>query len=158
MDNHWNRWEALCVAHNIDPYLRTWADTVPILQVFGKRYRDGRMAPLKNPVKARTVENALRPVGQAHARLGGADPRKYTFGGIDFIIQQQIKSYHKVDDPPRRVKPIPITIIVYIMSQAFGLERNEEDLAIADMITIAFFPSFGQYSTLAPHWMTHPFG
>jgi hypothetical protein len=44
-----------------------------------------------------------------------------------------------VDDPPRRVKPIPITIIVYIMSSAFGSERNEEDLAIADMITIRFF-------------------
>jgi hypothetical protein len=127
------------VAHNIDPYLKTWADPVPILQVFGERYRDGRLAPLKNPVKARTVEDALRAVGQAHARLGPPDPRRDTFGGIDFRIQRQIKSYHKVDDPPRRVKPIPITIIVYIMSSAFGRECNKEDLAIADMITIAFF-------------------
>jgi hypothetical protein len=139
MDNHWTRWDAFCMAHNIDPYLKTWADPVPILQVFGERYRDGRLAPLKNPVKARTVEDALRAVGQAHARLGAPDPRRDTFGGIDFRIQRQIKSYHKVDDPPRRVKPIPITIIVYIMSSAFGRERNEEDLAIADMITIAFF-------------------
>jgi hypothetical protein len=70
---------------------------------------------------------------------GGADPRRDTFGGIDFRIQRQIKSYHKVDDPPRRVKPIPIIIIVYVMSSAFGRERNEGDLAIADMITITFF-------------------
>jgi hypothetical protein len=139
MDNHWTRWDAFCMAHNIDPYLKTWADPVPILQVFGERYRDGRLAPLKNPVKARTVEDALRAVGQAHARLGAPDPRRDTFGGIDFRIQRQIKSYHKVDDPPRRVKPIPITIIVYIMSSAFGRERNEEDLAIADVIAIAFF-------------------
>jgi hypothetical protein len=85
------------------------------------------------------VEDALRAVGQAHARLGGDDPRKDNFGGIDFRIQLQIKSYHKVDDPPRRVKPIPITIIIYILAQAFGVARNEEDLSIADMITIAFF-------------------
>jgi hypothetical protein len=101
MDNRWTRWDAFCVAHNIDPFLKTWADPVPILQVFGEWYRDGRLAPLKNPVKARTVEDAIRAVGQAHARLGGPDPRRDTFGGIDFRIQRQIKPYHKVDDPPR---------------------------------------------------------
>jgi hypothetical protein len=127
------------VAHNIEPYLWTWTDPVPILQVFGERYRDGRLTPLKKSVKARTVEDALRAVGQAHARLGGPDPRKDNFGAIDFRIQRQIKSYHKVDDPPRRVKPIPVTIILYILSQAFGVARNDEDLAIADMIAIAFF-------------------
>jgi hypothetical protein len=139
MENHWTRWDAFCVAHNIDPYLRTWTDPVPMLQVFGKRYRDGRLAPLKQSVKARTVEDALRAVGQAHARLGGADPRKDNFGAIDFRIQRQIKSYHKADDPPRRVKPIPVTIILYILAQAFGVPRNDEDLTIADMIAIAFF-------------------
>jgi hypothetical protein len=36
MDNHWTRWDEFCVAHNIDPYLQTWTDTVPILQVFGE--------------------------------------------------------------------------------------------------------------------------
>jgi hypothetical protein len=30
-------------------------------------------------------------------------------------------------------------IILYILAQAFGVNRNEEDLAIADMITISFF-------------------
>jgi hypothetical protein len=72
MDNQWTHWDAFCVAHNIDPYLRTWTDPIPILQVFGERYRDGRLPPLKKSVKARTVEEALRAVGQAHARLGGA--------------------------------------------------------------------------------------
>jgi hypothetical protein len=136
MDNHWTRWDAFCVAHNIDPFLKTWADPVPILHGFGM---DG-CPPLKNPVKARTVEDTLSAVGQAHARLGAPDLRRDTFGGIDFRIQRQIKSYHKVDDPPRRVKPIPIIIIiVYVMSSALGRERNEGDLAIADMIKITFF-------------------
>jgi hypothetical protein len=72
MDNHWSRWDSFCMEHNIDPHLRNWTDPVPILQVFGERYQDGRLAPLKKPVKSRTVEDALRAVGQAHARLGGA--------------------------------------------------------------------------------------
>jgi hypothetical protein len=127
------------VAHNIDPYLKTWAVQVPIHQVFGERDWDGRLVPLKNPVKARTVEDTIRAVVQAHARLGGGESRMDTFGGIYFRIQQQIKSYHKVDNPPPRVNPNPITIIVYIVSSAFGRECNEEDLAIVDMITIAFF-------------------
>jgi hypothetical protein len=139
MDNHWTRWDAFCVAHNIDPYLRTWTDLVPILQVFGERYRDGRLAPLKKSVKARTAEDALRAVGQAHARLGAPDPRKENCGAIYFRIQRQIKSYHKVDDPPLRVKPIPVTIILYILAQAFSVARNDEYLAIVDMIAIAFF-------------------
>jgi ATP-dependent helicase YprA (DUF1998 family) len=70
---------------------------------------------------------------------GGLDPRKDNFGAIDFRIQRQIKSYHKVDNTPRRVKPIPVTIILYILTQAFGVARNYEDLAVADMIDIAFF-------------------
>jgi hypothetical protein len=45
MDNHWSRWDALCAAHNVDPYLTAWDDMVPILQVFGERYRDGRLPP-----------------------------------------------------------------------------------------------------------------
>jgi hypothetical protein len=139
MDNHWTRRDAFCVAHNIDPYLWTWTDPVPILQVFGERYRDGRLPPLKKSVKARIVDDALRSVGQEHTRLGSPDPQKESFGGIYFRIQRQIKSYHNVDDQPRRVKPIPITIITYILAQAFGIQRNDEDLAIADMITIAFF-------------------
>jgi hypothetical protein len=74
--------------HNIDPYLRNLTDPVPILQVFGEQYRDGRLTPLKKPIKYRTVEDALYAVGQAHARLGALDPRKDGHGCIDFRIQR----------------------------------------------------------------------
>jgi hypothetical protein len=37
------------------------------------------------------------------------------------------------------VKPVPIIIIIFIAAQAFGDTRSEEEMAIADMITIAFF-------------------
>jgi hypothetical protein len=29
MDNHWSRWEAFCLAHNIDPFLRKWVIQYP---------------------------------------------------------------------------------------------------------------------------------
>jgi hypothetical protein len=139
MEKHWSRWEAFCLAHNVDPYLSNWEDLVPMFQVFGERYRDVRLAPRHKPVKARAVEDGLRAVGQEHARLGALDPRKDSHGGIDFRIKRQIKAYTKDDAPPKRVKPVPILIIIFIAAQAFGDTRSDEDMAIADMITIAFF-------------------
>jgi hypothetical protein len=127
------------VVHSIDPYLRNWADPVLILQVVGERYSKRRLAPLKNPVKSRTVEDTLRAVDQAHARLGALDLRNEGHGGIYFWIQPQINAYKKVDNPPKRSKPIPILIIVYILDQAYGDQRNDVDLSLVDIITIAFF-------------------
>jgi hypothetical protein len=85
------------------------------------------------------VEDALRAVGQAYARLGTPDPRKDSHGGTDFRIQRQIKVYKKGGDPPRRVKPIPILVIIFILAQVYGAARNAYEVTIADMITIAFF-------------------
>jgi hypothetical protein len=67
MDKHWSRWDAFCLTHDGDPYLSTWEDPVPMLQVFGERYRDGRLPPRHKPIKATTVEDGLRAVGQAQA-------------------------------------------------------------------------------------------
>lgn len=57
----------------LDPYLRTEDpnfDPIPFLQVFATRYRDGSIAARGNPVRARTVEDALRAVAQEMATLG----------------------------------------------------------------------------------------
>jgi hypothetical protein len=110
-----------------------------MLQVFGENYQDGWLAPRHRPVKARTVEDGLRAVGQAHARLGGPDPRKDSHGGIDFRIQRHIKAYKKDDAPPKCMKPLPSIIIIFIAAQSFGDTRSEEEMTIANMITIAFF-------------------
>jgi hypothetical protein len=84
MEKHWSRWDEFCLAHNVDPYLSTWADPVPMLQVFGEIYRYGRLPPRHNHVKARKVEDSPRAVGQAYARLGGPDPRKDSHGVLTF--------------------------------------------------------------------------
>ena len=69
LDKHWERWDKFCIGHNIDPFLRDWEDPAPILQVFGQRYRDGRLAPQKHAVRSRTVKDALRAIGQRFARM-----------------------------------------------------------------------------------------
>jgi hypothetical protein len=107
-----------------------------VLQLFGEIYRYGCLAPRKH-VKSRTVEDGIRAVGQAHARLGSLDPRKDARGGIYLRIQHQIKAYKKDDAPPLRVKPVPIIII--IVAQAYGDMREVAKMAIANMSVIAFF-------------------
>jgi hypothetical protein len=64
---------------------------------------------------------------------------QHSHGGIYFWIQRQIKAYKKNDAPPKRMKPVPIIVIIFVAAQAFGDTRLEEEIAIADMITIAFF-------------------
>jgi hypothetical protein len=94
-DKHWERWDQFCLDNDIDPFLRCWEDPVLILQVFVHRYRDGRLAPHKKPVRARTVEDALCAIGQAFARAGTSDVRKDLHGNIDFRIQRQIQAYKR---------------------------------------------------------------
>jgi hypothetical protein len=59
-------------------------DPVALLQVYGQRYRTGKIAPNKRAVQSRTVEDALRSVGQTFAGMGAADPRLTSQGKIDF--------------------------------------------------------------------------
>jgi hypothetical protein len=75
--------------------MRRWDDPVPLLQVFGERYRNGQLAPRQNAVRARTVEDALCAIGQTFALLGSPDIRKDAFGDIDFRIGRQIRAYKK---------------------------------------------------------------
>lgn len=138
-DNHWERWASFCLENNFDPYLRDVEDPVPLLQVFGQRYRDGRIAPSGRAVRSRTVEDAIRAVGQTFASVGSKDVRKDAHGGIDFRLKRQLRGYKKADAPPHRVKPIPVTLILHIIAMAFGAAGTVAKQAIADMIVIAFF-------------------
>jgi hypothetical protein len=125
--------------HYLDPFLFDLADLVQILQVFATRYRSGEIAPRNQPVRAGTVDDALRAVGQGFVRMGTHDVQKTATGDIDFCIQRQIRSWEREDDPPTRDKPIPVQIIMVVISLAFGEHHNDASQAIADMTTIAFF-------------------
>lgn len=134
----WSIWHDFCYALGTDTTLTAVDDPVLLLQIFGQRYRDGRIAPRHREVRSRTVEDALRAVGQGFARLGAPDPRLNSTGGIDFRLQRQLRGYSRADPPPRRVKPIPISVIHHLLTVA-ALSDAPDSMAVADMACTAFF-------------------
>jgi hypothetical protein len=134
-DSTWLLWSNYCTEHNCDPLLSDVADTLPFFQVFAQRYRSGTLAPNQNPVRARTVEAALRSVGQTMASLGAVDLRLNQQGKVHYVLQQQLRGYSRVDTPATRVKPVPFSLITYTVAHAISIL----DQASADIAVIGFF-------------------
>ena len=65
-------------------------DPISIIQVFAERWRTGKIAPLGEPVRSRTVENALRAIGQTMASVGAQDLRYNASGKMEYRLQQQL--------------------------------------------------------------------
>jgi hypothetical protein len=99
------------------------------------------------------VDDALRAVGQGFARMGARDICKTVTGDIDFCIQRHIRGWEREDDPPTRVKPIPVQILIVIISLAFGEHHSEANQTIADMTTITLFYLLrpGEYTGTTNH-------
>jgi len=57
---------------------------------------------------------------------------------MDFRLTRQIRYYKKEDPPPHRVKPIPVAVLRWIAFAASTI-NHAGNLAIADMIILAFF-------------------
>jgi hypothetical protein len=121
-----------------DPHLRSIPDPIPILQVFARQYRTGAIAASHTPVGARTVENALRAVGQTLAALGLRDPRLTPGGVLDIRLARQLATYAKEDPPPARAKPVPLQVITHA-AHLCHLANTPKSNAIADMLLIAFY-------------------
>lgn len=137
-NSHWDIWSTFCLTLTVDPLLSSVLDPVVLLQVFAQRYRTGQIAPRGQPVRSRTVEDAVRSIGQTFSSMGTIDPRLTRQGKIDFRLQRQLAAYTKEDPPPNRVKPVPVSVIQHV---AYAAHASHEDgnLAIADMISLAFF-------------------
>jgi len=73
------------------------------------------------------------------SRLGTQDPRLDKFGKIDFRIYRQTRSYKKKDGPKHRVKPLPVCIVIQILSFAQRQGATKRTKAIARLICIAFY-------------------
>ena len=137
-DNTWIRWCDYCEGLGVDPMLDDVVDPIPFLQVFAARWRSGEIAPRGEPVRARTVENALRAIGQTMASVGAEDRRLNLSGKIEYRVQQQLKGYSKIDPPPDRVKPIPFQIVNHVNMVA-TLAGDPLSLATANLTTLGFF-------------------
>jgi hypothetical protein len=98
----------------------------------------GTLAPSTSPVRSRTVEGALRAVGQTFTALGYPDPRLQPSGRLDFRLHRQLQGYAKIDPPPHRVKPVPLQIILHIVVQCYTTQDAIHN-AFAHMLTLGFF-------------------
>ncbi|KAI2499708.1 hypothetical protein MHU86_14789 [Fragilaria crotonensis] len=133
----WHLWVHFCHSLRIDPD-NLPRDPVPLLQIFAQRLRDGTIAPGRKPVRARTVEDALRAVGQAYAGMGALDPRLSSHGQLDFRLSSLYRAWATTDDPPSRVKPLPIGLLAHMVSLA-TLEDTPAAYAAAECLTFGFY-------------------
>lgn len=136
----WQKWLDFCAELGLDPFLKTFEDKVPILQVFIHRVRIGELAANGNKIRARSAEDYLRAVAQTFLSMGADDPRLNSALKTDFRISRMIAAWKREDPPANRVKPIPIAVIRRTAYLAQHLPAGAELLrATADMIIIAFF-------------------
>jgi hypothetical protein len=138
---HWKLWVSFCRQHGLDPTLQNASpdfDAVPYLQVFAQRYRSGDIAPSCRPVRARTVEDAVRAIAQALAAVGSPDPRLNSFGQLDFRLTSLWRAWKRSDPPPTRVKPIPVQVLRLLVDNTRHL-GDPMMMSVSDMIILAFF-------------------
>ena len=155
-DRVWLLWERFCHDLHADPWLSNIADPVMLLQVFSERYRTGIIAPSGKPVRSRTVEAALRAVGQTFAKLGAPDPRLSASGKLEFRLQRQLRGYARQDPAPSRVKPIPVQVLRHAMQLAHQ-RADVASTAVADIIATNFFFLFRPGEATASTADTVPF-
>ena len=135
-DKTWAPWVAFCAASRVKPLLNTVPGPIVFFQVFGERVCDGRLSLSGNPVRARTVEDAWRMVGQTMAELGSLDHRNIRYSNkLVHQLSQQLQGYARDDDPASRVKPVPLAIARHPWTTA----TTPKERAIADMCIIGFF-------------------
>jgi hypothetical protein len=138
-DSTWRLWTRFCADLVVDPTLQSnVCDPIHLLLVFSHRYRTGAIAPRGRPVKSRTVEGAVRAVGQTLASMGSPDPRLTPSGKHEFRLGRLFAAYGKKDDPPSRVKPVPIQVIQHAHALA-AASPSADNMAVANIILIAFF-------------------
>ena len=135
----WNKWVKFTASLGLDPYLETFEDKVPLLQIFAQRVRTGELAAKGDPIRARSVEDYVRFVGQTFASVGTSDPRLNTSGKQDFRLTRTWAAWKREDPAPDRVKPVPIQVIRHLSYKAALPGADESFVAVVDMIVLAFF-------------------
>jgi hypothetical protein len=114
----WSKWIAFTSDLGIDPFLQTFNDKIPFLQIFAQQVHSGELAVRGNPLRAQSAEDYIRHVAQTFLNLGGDDPRLNSANKIDFRLQRTLAAWKLTDPAPLQVKPIPISVIRQIATLA----------------------------------------
>ena len=120
-----------------DPLLTGIRDKIPILRVFATRLRTGRLSRSGKRIRAAHVRDEVFHVAKTFVELGAADPRLTISGDVDPRLSSQYKGYYNEDPAPRRVKPLPLSLLHHA-------ERHNDrsvpfNAALLDMAYIAVF-------------------
>jgi hypothetical protein len=134
----WRLWENFCTTLNIQPTFLGSRNPMPLLLLFAQQYRTGSIAPGRHPVRARTVEDAIRAIGQRYARLGAPDPRLNIHGDVDLRLTSLYRAWQRDDAPPSRVKPLPLSVVAQV-GTASAVENSPAALAAAHLLVVGFF-------------------
>lgn len=134
----WNVWCTFCHELNLSHFLLDVDDAIPILLTFMLRYRDGRIALQGNPVRARTVEDVARQIGETFEQLGATNIRLNAQGRIDTRVSGIIAHWKQQDPPPDRVRAVPLIIIIRAVEMCYAA-NDVTYSCLGDMILIGFF-------------------
>ena len=77
-------------------------------------------------------------MGQAYARMGTHDPRLNSHGEVDMRLTSLYRAWKRDDEPPKRVKPLPLTVVSQVNSAAQH-ESTASALAAADCLVLGFY-------------------
>ena len=107
----WRQWQRLCSLMQTPPDLKDIEDPIPFLQIFFERVRSGLLSAQGQPIKKRSVEQYLRSIGQIFASVGANNPRHNHMGKLYFRLVRLLASYQKKYSPPKRVRPLLVSVI-----------------------------------------------
>ena len=75
------------------------------------RYRDGCLTKDGEPIRSRTVEEALCSIGQMMASLGSKDHCLIAPNKLEYHLSQQLSGWKHDDPAPSHVKPVPFSLV-----------------------------------------------
>ena len=99
-------------------------------------------------------------MGQTFSQLGAPDPRLDAHGNLDLRLKRLLAGFRRSDPPPRRVKPVPLTILQHAVDKVMDEPiPSQARLAAVDMLIIGFYflmrPGEHCYTTATDS--SHPF-
>ena len=80
----------------------------------------------------------MRAVGQAYAGMGSSDPRLNAHGALDFRLTSLYQAWSKRDEPPTRVKPLPVSLLTHTVNLA-TTEATPSSAAASDCLVLGFY-------------------
>ena len=137
-ESTWTVWCKFCASINVSPSLTEVDDPLFVILLFGKQYREGKIT--KNPVRARTAEDAMRQVGQAFSLLGLIDPRMDRSGTkLDIRLTRLVSCWKKVDGGSTRRRPLPLGLLRYATVMANRADATNATKAMHRLLMLGVF-------------------